>query len=167
MQNGGKLALYLPRYMPVLLLFLPLWYSKFLSGIICLFSEELSLAILLDQACSLKIFLIFPNWRMSLFNLYSWMIFLLVIEVWIDSYFLSVLKTMWHFFGLHGFWWRNVEPFNHSSLIGNLLFSFGLLFSLVFSSLIMICLGVDFLKFILFEIYWASWTSFSPNLESV
>lgn len=114
-----------------------------------------------------KDFLDFPNWRMSLFNLYSWMIFLLVIEVWIDSYFLSVLKTMWHFFGLHGFWWRNVEPFNHSSLIGNLLFSFGLLFSLVFSSLIMICLGVDFLKFILFEIYWASWTSLSPNLESV
>lgn len=68
---------------------LPFWHSKFFlaSSSFCLLSKTLPLVILLDQVCSLNIFLVLLNPSMSLFYLYSRRILLLVIEVWIDTSF--------------------------------------------------------------------------------
>lgn len=84
---------------------------------VALLSQELPLAVLLEQiCCSELILLVFLHLRISLFHLHSWRIFSLNIEFWVRIVlFCQYLKMFFHFLLASDFWWEILchQNFSH------------------------------------------------------
>lgn len=107
-------------------------------------------------------FSVFLHLKMSWCPLYSWRIFSLDTEFWVDSYFLSALRKCCALFsGLHGFWCEIIVIQIIFPLTVRYCFSLttfkNLSLFLVSKNLIVMCLSVVFFKFILFGFHAASW----------
>lgn len=76
------------KYLPLLLFFLYSSYSKFLFSVISFLLKK-PLVTLSEQVSGQEVFI---HLRISSFCLHSWRIFLLHVEFWINSSFLSTFK---------------------------------------------------------------------------
>lgn len=97
-----------------------------------------------------EILLVFCHLRTSCFPPHTWRIFSFHAECKVDSSFPSALKNAVSLLsGFCGSWWKSHCNSNSFSCINNVSFlssGFQEFLSLIFRSLTMICLGVDFLR---------------------
>lgn len=141
---GTASLLHLSTYLPFLLLFLLSWISNY-SGIISLPHVKFILALTLVQVYWQLIILVFLQLRMSFFHIYSKKLlksFLLDLEPWAFEHLKNVIPLP---SGLHSFWTEICSHSNYCSFTSDVHFSdwFSIFFfTLVFSTLIMICVYV-------------------------
>lgn len=133
--------------------FIPAWSSKSSSIIIPFLVRKFPLTDLLRIGLLATNFLSFYLFENVFILLLFWRIIFAAVEFMIESYFLfcivfEYLKTLYPF---HGFRWKIQYNSNCHSPISNVLgfsgYFPGFFFVLVFRTLIMRCLQVDFFEF--------------------
>lgn len=99
-------------------------------------------------------FLVFHHLRIPLFHFHSWRVFLLDTEFGLTVLF-STLIILFYFFWPPRFLMRNsvklLFPNKYDIVLFWLLIRF---FVFIFSSLVMMCLGMDFLLFRVYFVWW-------------
>ena len=152
-------ALCLSRCLSFSIFFISSWRS----GDISLQFEEIHLALLVVYGLMI---MNFPGSHLSenvlvFFGLYSWRVFLLTREFWIDS----ILDVVPFYSGLYVLWSEISNHLNFVSLFVmcnmsffSLCFQYFLSLSFFFfCSLTIMCLGMFFFIFFPFEVCWVSW----------